>query len=177
MGIETRPKRVPSRRVLEAIDDGLEEIRFYFGWGNSDTANTASPKGEPNIEEESAPDEDDSLEEEDEEDYLEGEEYDDQEGSYIDREEIEVAVDAFISSLLASSVIRKAKSGKLPSFGMVFTKFFGRGDLVDLATAFEDDIEGYMGWISPDEMQSAKKRFIEICEFVRDMLEEKAHGR
>jgi hypothetical protein len=167
MGTETKTKRIPSLKVLEAIAEGLEEILAYFGWQVSTASGSTSINGEPEVEE-NVLDETDSI---DEDEHDEGEE------EYFDREEVEVAVDAFISSLSASGVIRENRHGKLPSFGTVFAKFFGRGRSRGSCRAFENDVKGYMGWISPDEMLSAKKRFMSIFGSVQEMLEEKMHGR
>ena len=163
MGTETKTKRIPSLKVLEAIAEGLEEILAYFGWQVSTASGSTSINGEPEVEE-NVLDVTDSI---DEDEHDEGEE------EYFDREEVEVAVDAFISSLSASGVIRENRHGKLPSFGTVFAKFFGdEGEVAVLAGAFENDVKGYMGWISPDEMLSAKKRFMSIFGSVQEMLEE-----
>jgi hypothetical protein len=169
MSTAKKPKRIPGTRILEAIAEGLDEIRAHFGWGNFVVSNTAVTHAKPEKKDETDPDEDDFVEEDD---------YDDGEEEYFEREEIEVALDAFLSSLLASGVIRKAKSGKSPSFGRVFAKFFGdEGEVVDLAWEFEEDIEGYMGWIKPDAMRSAEQRFLKISDLVSKMIKEKEpHG-
>lgn len=168
MVTEAKPKRIPSRRALEIIDEGLEEIRLQFGWGRPDSAASALRDGGRDLDEDQI---EEDIESFDEDEDGEGED------GYFDREAVEVAIDAFISTLLDSDVIRKTKSGKLPSFGTIFARLFGdKGDVVDLASAFEDDIKGYMGWISPDHMRSAEERFMKIRELVHDMLKDQAHG-
>jgi hypothetical protein len=168
MRTETKTKRIPSQRVLEAIAEGLEEIRAYFGWQVSFASGSTSADGGPDVEE-------DDL---DVTDSIDGDDYGERDEEYFDREEVEVAVDAFISSLLASGVIRENRHGKPPSFGAVFARLFGdEGEVAVLAGAFEDDVKGYMGWIRPDEMLSAQKRFISIFNSVQEMLKETAHGR
>jgi len=79
-----------------------------------------------------------------------------------------VAVDAFISSLTGSGVIRKRKGGKTPSFAEVFERLFGPdNEITDKANDFEDFIEGYFGWVSPEDMRSAHEAFVVIQGIVR----------
>lgn len=177
MMAETNVKRMPSKRVLDAIDEGLAEIQDYFGWrSGSETASTNEKTGGSHATP-VAVDQNDLDNGQDEE--LGEFEYDGElEEEYFDREEVEVALDAFTSSLLASGIIKKSRSGKAPGFGSVFGKFFGEHDEVAaLASKFEDKIEGYMGWISPDDMMSAEKLFLQICDRVREMVKGKNHAR
>ena len=113
----------------------------------------------------------------DEDEIVEDEVYDEDEDEYFDKEEVEVAVDEFISSLVSSKLIRKPKTGRLLTIGSVFAKFFGEeGEIVELAREFENDIAGYMGWISPAKMKSAEERFAKILNLVRSILKEVPHG-
>ena len=155
MRIFFKELREPGRRTLEAVATGLEEIRDHFGGeGFADIDVRDRPDGE-----------------------YEGDEYEDdeEEEDYIslsyEREDIEVAVDAFISQLIADKIIRKSKSGKLPSFADVFRKIFGADhEVTESALAFEEHIEGYFGQILYDHMKAAYKQFAEIEEAVKNRL-------
>ncbi len=101
------------------------------------------------------------------------EEYGDEdfdEGEYTDgydREEIEVAIDEFLSTLLRANIIRKSKSGKEPSFADVFRRLFGQDhEITAKAQSFEEYIKGYFGWIAPEDMRIAHETFLEIQEIV-----------
>lgn len=163
MGTEPVTVRRPSARALEAISEGLEEIDAYFGFSGF-----SGTKGEQETQkplEESSSLESDSVEEDEgDDDYG-----DDESGSdYFDREEIEVAIDAFLSALLNAKIIRKSKSGKLPSFADVFGKFFGQDhEISEKARTFEEHIKGYFGWVSPEDMRAAREVFSEIQEIVQ----------
>ena len=94
-----------------------------------------------------------------------------QEPEYFDREDIEVAVDAFISHLIQAKVVRKSIGGKFPSFSEVFEKYFGDAHEITVkAKNFEEYVEGYFGAISPDDMSAAHDEFCEIQEAVRKEL-------
>ena len=158
---EGKKLRRPSPKVLKVIVDGLDEIDSYVPFpgrlrSESDEV-TANPEGEL-----SAGDENESAEygERDDGDYR---------TEYFDREEMEVAIDAFLSALVNAGVIRKSRHRKLPSFSEVFIKFFGQDHEVSKkAESFEDFVEGYFGWISPDDMYRAHEEFLEIYDIVKD---------
>jgi hypothetical protein len=159
--------RVPSKKVLEAISEGLAEIEAYV-----DFPGLASTRSEPEVKEpvsESGSAEAGAVQEEESgyEDYY----GDDGDNDGLEREEIEVAVDAFLSVLLNAGIIRKGKSGEMPSFTDVFKKFFGKDhEITAEAQRFEEYVEGYFGWIGPEEMRSAQVAFSEIQEIVERAL-------
>jgi hypothetical protein len=191
---EKRKTRQPSKRVLSVIVDGLEEIRAYFGWSPPSTANghvdpdedltgaTSSHSGRPTGDDdgEEGDDEDHGDADRDDEGY--DEEYDDSDDEYsegyVDREEIEIAVDAFISTLIDADIVRKNHAGKPPSFAGVFGRFFGsQHEITKKAEEFEKYIEGYGGWISPEEIQNAESSLLEIYEIVQTTLKGGRDGR
>lgn len=141
------------------IGEGLGEIAAHFEFsGFSNGAEIETEEERPVTED--AESDTDSEEDDDSDDHG---------TDYFDREEIEVAIDAFISHLLSEKLIRKSNSGKLPSFSEVFEKFFGKGhEITAKAESFEDYIKGYFGWISPEDMRSAHGEFVEIQEIVEE---------
>jgi hypothetical protein len=158
---EGKKLRRPSQKVLNVIVDGLDEIDSYVPFprrlATESEEVTANPEGEL-----SAEDEDESGQ------YCEDNDGD-RRTEYFDREEMEVALDAFLSALVNAGVIKKSRQGKLPSFSEVFIKFFGQDhELTKKAQSFEDFVEGYFGWISPEDMQRAHEEFLEIYESVKD---------
>src|SRR5579862_4438292 len=104
MARERTALRGPTKRELEAISDGLNEIDAYVGFGGLSTTKSGE-EAEGTLHADSAKEE---LGDDDGGD-------DDYSTEYFDREEIEVALDAFLSALLSAKVISK-KRGKLPSF-------------------------------------------------------------
>jgi hypothetical protein len=161
MAREQNSARRPGKRVLTAISEGLEEIDAHFelsGFSHR-KANPSTGEATEEVEAESS-DEDDS-------DYY-GES---QEPEYFDREDIEVAIDAFLSQLFQANVVRKSGAGKLPSFSEVFEKYFGDAPEITVkARNFEEYVEGYFGAISPEDMRAAYDEFCEIQEIIRKEL-------
>jgi hypothetical protein len=161
MAREHKATRRPSKRILAAISEGLEEIDAHFEMSGFTCKKVISSIAEAaeEIEAESA-DEDDS-------DYY-GES---QELEYFDREDIEVAIDAFISQLIKANVVRKSSAGKTPSFSEVFERYFGDAhEITENAKKFEEYVEGYFGAIAPEDMRAAYEQFCEIQEAVRKDL-------
>ena len=152
--------RRPGKRTLAAISEGLEEIDAHFemsGFSHKEIIPSIAATAEE-VEVESA-DEDDS-------DYY-GECH---EPEYFDREDIEVAIDAFISQLIKANVVRKSGAGKSPSFSEVFERYFGDAHESEKAKKFEEYVEGYFGNIAPEDMRAAYEQFCEIQEVVRKEL-------
>lgn len=159
--------RRPSKRVLQGISDALNEIDAYFGFSSVSA-------GTPEDQAEEGQNGADQIEPEDvgegDDDYGEYEEYEASQ-DYINREEIEIAVDAFLSALSNSGLIKKNRAGKLPHFGDVFEKFFGEDhDLAVKAWEFEEHTKGYFDWVSPEDMALARAAFLEIQESVEKNL-------
>ncbi|MGA8086704.1 MAG: hypothetical protein WCA10_05310 [Terracidiphilus sp.] len=87
-------------------------------------------------------------------------------------------VDNFISSLVTSRIIKHSKKNRLPTFSEVFSRFFDEEDeIVELAKSFEDNIEGYMEWIGPDELRVARDCFEEIRSRVLELLGEGSNAK
>jgi hypothetical protein len=166
---------LPFSRALKAIAAGLEEIDSHFAWeGIAGSANASE-------------DEATSLSEEGiTEDAIDGSDDEpDDNGTYdepyytagFDREDIEIAIDAFLSQLLHQRLIRKDRSGRLPSFSGVFAKFFGEEhQITNVADSFQDHIAGYFGWIDYENMRAAYSEFLEIQAFVKRELEKSGSG-
>jgi hypothetical protein len=152
----------PTNRVLEAIAHGLEEIHGHFaleGMGE------IQDSGEDY---DGTADEDDTSE--GDEDALYEEPY---YAAGYDREDVEIAIDAFLSHLIRKKLIRKDKSGRLPSFAGVFEKIFGEEHRIAKAAAqFEEYIAGYFGRIDYENMRAAFGEFQEIQSFISKELEE-----
>lgn len=158
---ENKRLRRPSQKVVNAIAAGLDEIDSYVGFPRNSTIETEAAT-------EASEDEDGAADDDSSEEYSEDHD-DDYRTEYFDREEIEVAIDAFLSELISAGVIKKGRHGKLPSFSDVFVKFFGQEhDITKKAQSFEDYIKGYFGWISPEDMRKAHEEFLEIYEIVKE---------
>ena len=163
MGKKRTAIQPPSEEALEALVTGLEEIEALFqlvGFSGgkihpSDETSSEESALEPN----SAEDSDDDYDDEDSDSYGSGS---------FDREEIEVAIDAFISHLIDEKVLKKRTSGKLPSFSEVFGKLFGEdSEVTKTAKNFEEYIEGYFGAITYEDMRAAHCQFLQIQEFIQ----------
>ena len=160
----------PSRRVLLVIARGLEEIKDHFIWeefstneGESSYQDSIGDVGES---------ENDAAEDDDDDEYEEPYHI-----SSFDREDVEVAIDMFISHLIRRKLIRKDKFGEPESMSEVFEKFFGEDDeITRSARSFEDHIKGYFGFIDYENMSAAYSELSEIQELIKRELEVKGSG-
>jgi len=161
----SRKSTAPSRRELEAIDGGLDEIAAYFGWEKEDSHHEVEESAEDGEDEPAADDGDEEPYEQD------------QRRPGVDREEVEIAVDAFLSHLIQERLIRPADPRRPPSFSEVFETFLGEEHAASKAAeTFETCVKGYFGWIDDDSMESARKQFLEIRELIRQELERRNDG-
>ena len=143
----------PSRGTLAVIAAGLEKIGGHFVGEGMDI-------GEGGVGEET----DSGIEEEPYEEpyYTAG----------FDREDVEIAIDGFLTKLAREGLIRKNKSGRLPSFSAVFEKLFGAGHaMVKTAKEFEEHVAGYFGRIDYENMRAAYSEFLEIKKFIAKEME------
>ena len=152
-------------RQLQIVIDALEEIDAHFymvGFSTeADEATVAEAQtGEESVE---APE----LDAEEEDDSYSDSEAD---GMY-DREDIEIAIDAFLSELHRAKLIKKNKKGKLPSFSEVFETLFGDVDITGRAREFEEFVKGYFGFVLYEAMCSAREQFVKIQSIAKSELE------
>jgi hypothetical protein len=115
-------------------------------------------------------DDEESQENEENDQYDEGEAY----GVY-EREEIEVAVDVFLSELVREGVIAKTvtkpKIRSRLSLVSIFDHIFGPvHEISKLAKSFEEDIEGYFGVISYKDMCSAYHKVLDMRRIINSEL-------
>jgi hypothetical protein len=154
-------RRAP-REVLETLSEALKEIEAHFemmGFSRhkGDVFQGDAPKPGP---------EDGKHEEPYEDDY--GEDEDEGRVAAFQREEIEVAIDVFISSLVQENVIRKYPRNKQPSLENVFEKIFGENhEIIKPVQVFEEHIEGYFDLIGYEDMEIA---FAELTD-IRDIID------
>ena len=168
---EQKQVRHPRRRVLEAISEGLREIEACFELFGFSASEEESTQEEPSQEE--------SKEEEQEEDYEDdyGEDEYSEEPAVYQREDIEVAIDLFISHLVREKVIREIKRGGQPSLVGIFERIFGEGhEIIEKVRTFEEHIEGYFGAIGPDDMNSAYGELSEIRNIIKTEMDRHAEN-
>jgi hypothetical protein len=154
-----RPKvQIPSVRILRIIAAGLEEIEGHFVWEG--IARVEADMNSVEIQPDEGEYEEDSI-------------YEDSfDTAGFDREDVEIAVDQFLSHLLRKRVIKKDRSGSLPLFSEVFEQFFGeQHSIARTAASFEDLIEGYFGRIDYENMKAAYDALSEIQKYIRKELE------
>jgi hypothetical protein len=166
--------RRPSIRVLRAISAGLEEIRDHFAWeGISSDDNSSSGDESLAQPREASPEDDATVEDEAEEESTKDEDY--EEPYYLktfDREQIEIAIDTFLSHLARKRLIPKPKPHKLAAFSDIFEKFFGEEhEITETARSFEEHIKGYFGLIDYENMSTAYGELLEIQRFLAKELE------
>jgi hypothetical protein len=135
--------------VLEAISEGLNELKANF------EIEFFPSRASPQEKKSEAQNEDDE------------EQYDDYEEisgpSAVDREEIEVAIDVFLSHLVSVGMIKESKLGEAPSFSAVFEGFFGEDhEIAKTARDFEENIEGYFDYVSYDDLNKAYGDLMEM---------------
>lgn len=154
-----RRKRIlhPPKAVVEVIAAGLKEIEAHFEWEgfppNSGTeAESQNQDSEPddNTEEDDLnPDQEVSDDDGDTEEGYGG-------NAVFEREDIEVAIDVFLSRLVEDELIKKIKRDEQLSLSEVFERYFGEDhELTEAAQAFEEHIKGYFGEIAYEDMQQA----------------------
>ena len=145
-----QPRKDLSAEQIKILVGSLEEIQYGF-----ESYQLPESNGNENVQE--APDD-------------VGEEF---VPEVVEAEEIEVAIDAFISQLSIDGLIKKAALAKAPSIAEVFEELFGSNSkVVDLAREFAEQVEGYEGWLSYDEMKNAYdtfKKLKRILEGMRDV--------
>jgi len=174
--MKTKKQKLSRREILTTLQKAFEEIDSGFDWAGFDTSedddsSTESlPEETLGIAQEAAPTVEPSSND-DEDDYV-GDEGPSENESMYDREDIEIAIDAFLSELQHAQIIHKNKKGRLPSFSDVFKGLFGDShDLASKAREFETFIEGYFGYISFEDMEEARTKFVEIKSAVKVELE------
>jgi hypothetical protein len=164
-------RRLTSKE-LSKVSEALEEIEDVFAssgltWDDP-RQEAAHNERQPiaNVDAKVAHDEEDQDADGDDSDN------DDDHGEgYYDREEIEVALANFATTLIKAKVVHKSKNGDPPSFTEIFEKLFGETHwIVEKAQSFEDFVEGYFGRILPEQMNAAHEAFVEIRGFVTSKL-------
>ena len=177
-----RGPRQPTKETLEVLSEALKEIEAYFemvgfsqrkkeglpqlSFGNGESQNKKSVEEEPD---ENAAEE--NAEEETEDGY--GEDDDSSGSSVFDREEIEVAIDVFLSVLVQEGILPKYPRNKLPTLEGAFERIFGESHaIIKTVQSFEEHIEGYFDVVGYDDMEIASNQLAEI----RDMINKELRG-
>jgi hypothetical protein len=143
----------PKREVLTEILDGLREIEAHFEMEGF-ARNEIKPEEEPQAE---------TPEEEDDE-Y--GEDFSGP--SAFDREDIEVAIDVFISHLVQTAVIKKQEHRGRHPLSDIIQDLFGEDHAISTMTlSFEEHIKGYFDLVCYDDMQKA---YFELSN-IRDLIQ------
>jgi hypothetical protein len=159
-------KRLLRRKRIEAIADALSEIKAHFEFEGI-SFEEPSPAGEPP---EAESEEKSKAKDEQDEDGYDDDEYDDDSipgKSAFEREEIEIALDVFMSRLVEEKVIRQFKPNEQPSFSGIFEKFFDEDhEIVKIAQSFEEHIEGYFDWVHYDDMRAAYGELLQIKDII-----------
>jgi len=164
-------RRIPQRRwkkTLDVVATGLEEIAAYFDMeGFSPNENDMRDRAPEEIVQE-----DEKVEEED------GDEYDFfSEREAFPREDIELAIDAFLSHLIQEHLLPKSKA-KAPSFSAVFAKLFGDDhEITKKADDFEEHIKGYFGFVDYPAMITAYSELQNIQGMIKEATREAADAQ
>jgi hypothetical protein len=160
----------PKREVLKAVCEGLEEIEGHFEWeGFSNISEEIphkmeiNPAGTPTkpsaqVEVVSVADaEEEEVEPEADEDGFDSDE--DSSGNAIfQREDIEVAIDLFVTHLIHEEIIEEPAT-----LEDVFVGLFGEDHpVIDSVRTFEEHIKGYFGAIAHEDMNIAFGNLAEI---------------
>jgi hypothetical protein len=141
---------------LEVVLAGLEEIEAHFdneGFSGGSSVHGEIKSGHGNISsDESEPEDTYDL------------------PDVFDAEEIEIAIDAFLSRLIKAKVIKKSKP--TPAISDVFESWLGPDhEIVKAASRFENHVSGYFGWVSYEDMSSAYDYFREMKEALEQLRE------
>ena len=93
----------------------------------------------------------------------------------IEAEQLEVAIDAFLSTLQGKGILKGKRSEELPGFADTFKWLFSDDQEVwDAADNFEQSVTSYFGWIEEDNVSSAYQQLARLkreVARVRDRLE------
>ena len=147
-----------TKTALQVILDGLSDIQDHFVW--EDFAPEVQIASAEASHESDVDDEDSNPYDRYEETF---------ETPGYDKEDVEVAVDQFLSSLVRKGLITKDEKGRVPSFSGVFDALLGRKhEISKHARDFEDHVRGYFGWIQYEKMKSA----YEALSGIKSALEE-----
>lgn len=147
-------------KALTAIGNALEEIEAYFELNGFGPIETGAAGG--------ASEEDGS--EADEEQTFESDDESSSSWSF-DREDIEVAIDVFISRLSDEHIIPKPTLRDKPSLLSVLERFFGRKhEVLEIARSFEKNIKGYFDIVSYDAMAEAHGDLLQIRDIIKREL-------
>jgi len=146
--------RRPPRKILGALLDGLAEIKANWELEGFPTSNVESPQEEPQGE---------------------GAEVDGEDGdsedfgpSVFDREDIEIAIDVFISHLVQEGIIRKLGPSERPSLSDIVERFFSEDhEISKKAREFEEHIKGYFDLVGYDDMQQAYGLLLEMTGMIQ----------
>jgi hypothetical protein len=151
-----KKERGARKEVLEALLKGLKEIEAHFELeGFLRSVDVEGPAGEDGEGEDLGP-------------------------VVFDREDIEVAIDLFISSLVQAKIVRKLLPGTRPSLADVMERFFGEDhDITQKSQEFEECVKGYFDLVGYDNVRQAYSLVSEMKGMIEEeigMLKEK-HGR
>jgi hypothetical protein len=154
-----------SKKNVSLIVDALSEIEYHFDQiGMVEREVTDAPiETKPDLPAEA---------EDSEGEYLDQDFTEEEDEYYSDRifqkEEVEIAVDAFLTALFNKKLIKKDRRGGLPSFGESLRRLFGDDDeVVSIADSFEEHIKGYFDCISSEDMSAAYDEFVKIRDIIR----------
>jgi hypothetical protein len=186
MMLGRKPKRIrrPRREILERLSEAFREIEAHFellGFSSPEEeepqhAEAQAQRSETKKEAAEAQE----VEEHEVEEYdgEEGEELDDRYGedevgaSVYDREEIEVAIDVFISELVREGLMPEPRPRTTPDIADVFEKFFGEDhEIIKLARDLDEHIEGYFGAIGYDDMNAAYGEVMGIRDIIQKEIQ------
>jgi len=163
--------RIPQRRrkkTLDIVAAGLEEIAAYFdmeGFPSKQEVTSGS------VQEEIA-EETDVHQVEDGSEF----EYGFSRGrEAFPREDIELAIDAFLSHLIQERLLPKTPPGEAPSFSEVIAELFGDDhEITKKADRFEEHIKGYFGFVDYAAMVTAYDELLDIQNMIKQATGEAA---
>ncbi len=156
------------KKTLDIVAAGLDEITAYFDMEGFPSKHDASSG---KVQEQTVKGTDaDQVEDDSESDYGVS-----HRREAFPREDIELAIDAFLSHLIQERLLPKTAPGEAPSFSEVIGELFGDAhDITKKADRFEEHIKGYFGFVDYVAMATAYDDLLDIQNMIKEATGEAA---
>jgi hypothetical protein len=157
------------REAVEEVAKAFEDIESCFDEMGFSDPGSVSAQEQPLFKK---PEEDQKQQEAEQEPEDGDESF---EAEVFQREDVEVAIDLFLSHLIREKVIKKDKRGMRLTLESAFETIFGDNhEIIRLVKEFDEHIEGYFDVIGADDMRSAYEEVLAIRRIINKEIKQYA---